>query len=109
MQNVNKCRLYGNVIVWLLNVHACQGTADVPIRPPDRWETEEVDPAGRLRKFIHILLTNRVDILSYGCPVGTLTTELAKLRHSALAQADTLFVLFRTWLRDQFVLLGHEE
>jgi len=39
--------------------------------------------------------------------VGTLTTELAKLEHSSLAEATGLFTLFRTWLRDQFALLGH--
>lgn len=75
----------------------------------ERWAAEETDPAGRIRKFIHIPLTNRADIQSYGCPVGTLTTELAKLNHSSFAQANGLFILFRTWLRDQFVLLGHEE
>jgi len=74
----------------------------------EQWEAEEVDPACRVRKFVHILLTNRVDIQSYGCPVGTLTTELAKLRHASFAEANGLFTLFRAWLRDQFVLLGHD-
>ena len=71
-----------------------------------QWEAEEADPAGRIRKFIHILLTNRADIQRYGCPVGTLTTELAKLNHVFLADATGLFSLFRVWLRDQFLLLG---
>lgn len=74
----------------------------------EQWEAEEPEPGDRIRKFIHILVANRADIQSYGCPVGTLTTELAKLDHSRLAEATQLFSLFRTWLRDQFVLLGHE-
>ncbi|GGS78304.1 TetR family transcriptional regulator [Planobispora rosea] len=74
----------------------------------ERWEAEESEPAGRIRRFIEILLTNRADIQSYGCPVGTLTTELAKLDHASLREANGLFTLFRTWLRDQFALLGHE-
>ena len=73
------------------------------------WEAEESGPAGRIRKFIEILLVDRADIQDYGCPVGTLTTELAKLGHPSSAGANGLFTLFRTWLRDQFALLGHEE
>ncbi|WP_035841622.1 TetR/AcrR family transcriptional regulator [Kitasatospora azatica] len=74
----------------------------------ERWEAEENEPGARIRRFIEILLTNRADIESYGCPIGTLTTELAKLNHSALGEAGGLFTLFRTWLRAQFALLGHE-
>lgn len=74
----------------------------------DQWEAEEPEPDGRIRRFIHIVVANRADIQRYGCPVGTLTTELAKLDHSCLAEATGLFSLFREWLRHQFVLLGHE-
>lgn len=73
-----------------------------------QWEAEAPGPAGRIRGFIGIVLTNGPDIQSYGCPVGTLTTELAKLRHPSRAEAAALFTLFRTWLREQFVALGHE-
>lgn len=73
-----------------------------------QWETEEPEPAARIRRFIHILLVNRDDIQNYGCPVGTLTSELAKLDHSALDAASGLFTLFRNWLREQFTQLGHE-
>ncbi|MGK8557506.1 TetR/AcrR family transcriptional regulator [Nocardia gipuzkoensis] len=73
-----------------------------------QWENQASDPAGRIRKFIDILLVNRADIQNYGCPVGTLTTELAKLDHTAHAAARGLFTLFRDWLREQFTQLGHE-
>ncbi|MGW2661040.1 TetR/AcrR family transcriptional regulator [Nocardia tengchongensis] len=73
----------------------------------ERWESEAPDPAGRIRKFIDILLVNRVDIQTYGCPVGTLTSELAKLDHTALDAASGLFTLFRDWLGEQFTQLGH--
>ncbi|GAA1226719.1 TetR/AcrR family transcriptional regulator [Kitasatospora nipponensis] len=75
----------------------------------EQWEVEYSEPADRIRRFIEILLTNRADIQSYGCPVGTLTSELAKLDHAALGEANGLFVLFRSWLRDQFALLGHAD
>jgi TetR/AcrR family transcriptional regulator, transcriptional repressor for nem operon len=72
----------------------------------ERWEAEGKRPEDRIRSFIHILIANRADIKRYGCPVGTLCTELAKLDHASQADASKLFSLFRTWLRRQFTLLG---
>lgn len=74
----------------------------------EQWEIEGKQPADRIRSFIHILIANRADIKRYGCPVGTLCTELAKLSHASQGEANKLFTLFRTWLRRQFTLLGHE-
>lgn len=74
----------------------------------ERWEIEGKQPADRIRSFIHILIANRAEIKRYGCPVGTLCTELAKLNHASQAEASMLFTLFRTWLRRQFTLLGRK-
>jgi len=73
-----------------------------------QWEHDGKEPADRIRRFIHILIANRADIKRYGCPVGTLCGELAKLDHAAQGEANELFTLFRTWLRRQFTLLGRE-
>ena len=72
----------------------------------EQWEIEGKEPAARIRRFIHILVANRTPIKRYGCPVGTLCAELAKLDHPSRAEASKLFTLFRTWLGKQFVLLG---
>ena len=74
----------------------------------DQWEVEAKEPADRIRSFINILVANRADIKRYGCPVGTLCSELAKLNHASQAEANKLFTIFRTWLRGQFALLGRE-
>ncbi len=74
----------------------------------DRWEREGQSPADRIRGFINILIANRADIKRFSCPVGTLTTELAKLDHPSQGEAKKLFTLFRTWLRRQFTLLGRK-
>jgi TetR/AcrR family transcriptional regulator, transcriptional repressor for nem operon len=74
----------------------------------EQWELEGKQPADRIRSFIQILIANRTDIRRYGCPVGTLCSELAKLNHASQAEANKLFTLFRTWLRRQFALLGRE-
>jgi TetR/AcrR family transcriptional regulator, transcriptional repressor for nem operon len=73
-----------------------------------QWEAEAAHPADRIRKFIHILIVNKDDIQRYGCPVGTLATELAKLNHASQGEAQLLFTLFRKWLRTQFTLLGRK-
>lgn len=75
----------------------------------DGWAAGGETPADRIGSFIGILIANRADIARYGCPVGTLTTELAKLGHPAQGDASRLFVLFRTWLRQQFAALGRAD
>lgn len=73
-----------------------------------QWESESDTTAGRIRRFIDLLLTNGPQIQDYGCPVGTLTTELAKLQHASREEAVGVFTLFRDWLRAQFADLGRE-
>lgn len=72
------------------------------------WEADTADPAERIRSFIRIVVANQTRIMRYGCPVGTLCAELAKLAHPSQAQANQLLRVFRTWLRQQFVLLGRK-
>ena len=73
----------------------------------EQWEKDGTQPIDRITSFIHILITNQANILLYGCPVGTLTSELAKLDHKSHAEANHIFSLFRAWLRKQFIELGH--
>ncbi|WP_100445462.1 TetR/AcrR family transcriptional regulator [Glycomyces xiaoerkulensis] len=74
-----------------------------------RWEAEEPTARGRIERYIDIVTVNGPDIERYGCPVGTLTTELAKLAHPCRDEAVEILTLFRTWLRDQFVRLGQAD
>ncbi len=71
----------------------------------DGWEAD-AQPKARIVSFIRILLTNQTKIMAFGCPVGTLTTELAKLDHVAHDRAADIFTLFRDWLAEQFLALG---
>lgn len=75
----------------------------------DQWEVEGETPSDRIRSFINILIMNRAKIKRFGCPVGTLTTELTKLNHDAQDDANKLFTLFRTWLKLQFEQLGRKK
>jgi TetR/AcrR family transcriptional repressor of nem operon len=71
-----------------------------------QWELAAETPIGRIRNFIGILMLNRSKIVRYGCPVGTLCSELSRLDHPAQDDANQLFTLFRTWLGSQFSALG---
>lgn len=73
-----------------------------------KWEADGERPEERIMSFIDMLIANLADIKMYGCPVGTLCTELAKLNHASKAEANDLFSLFRAWLGQQFVSLGFE-
>ncbi|EPJ49936.1 MAG: TetR family transcriptional regulator [Osedax symbiont Rs2] len=75
----------------------------------EQWQIEGAEPADRIASFINILLLKRVKIQRFGCPVGTLTTELTKLQHPAQEEANKLFSLFRIWLCKQFQALGYPQ
>ncbi|MBN8648483.1 MAG: TetR/AcrR family transcriptional regulator [Caulobacterales bacterium] len=68
----------------------------------DNWDLENENPAARLKTFVKILIRNQSKIMEFGCPVGTLCTELSKLNHKAQNDANELFILFQTWMVRQF-------
>ncbi len=70
------------------------------------WQKENDSPRERIACFIGILIMNRRRIRRFGCPVGTLCAELAKLDHALLGESGRLFQLFRDWLATQFSELG---
>lgn len=74
----------------------------------EAWEQATALPVERIRSFVHILIMNQAKIMAYGCPLGTLSNELAKLDHVAKDDAVKLFTLFREWLARQFVELGRK-
>ena len=63
-------------------------------------------PKQSVAQFIGILLMNSKKIRSFGCPVGTLFSELAKLDHPGGSGARALFDVFRIWLRRRFEEMG---
>jgi len=75
----------------------------------EKWEIEGKNPADRIRSFINLMIKNRANIKRFGCPVGTLTSELNKLEHPAQYDANKLFTLFHLWLKKQFQQLGYKK
>ncbi len=72
------------------------------------WQEDCGGPIERILAYFRIVVRNRESIMVHGCPVGTLTGELAKSDHPALGDATAIFALFRSWLACQFTALGHE-
>ncbi len=75
----------------------------------DQWESSGQSPTERIEKFIRMLIMNQAKLKLYGCPVGTLCTELAKMDHASKEHANKLMTLFRTWISRQFSAAGRKK
>lgn len=75
----------------------------------EAWEARSNSPKERLQYFIDMMIINQAKIMLYGCPVGTLCNELAKLDHRAQPDAAGIFSLFRDWLAQQFAACGQTD
>jgi len=72
------------------------------------WERQCPDPKERLVRFVEMIAEHEEDLVRFGCPIGTINTELGKARRDLQGSAKALFDLFRDWLTTQFVALGRE-
>ncbi|GAB2187991.1 TetR/AcrR family transcriptional regulator [Roseibium sp. LAB1] len=71
-----------------------------------KWDETADQAKKRIECFIRIVIVNQAKIMAYGCPVGTLTTELAKIDHPSRDKANEIMALFGDWLEGQFRELG---
>jgi hypothetical protein len=75
----------------------------------EEWEQSEPEPGKLVHRFIDLMTHNKNSIKQYGCPVGTLCLELAKIRHAMRDNATQIFSLFRIWLVKQFKRMGQDD
>jgi AcrR family transcriptional regulator len=73
------------------------------------WDQQTTDPKERLHSFVQMLSSNRENLMRYGCPIGTLNTELSKDAIELHAGARVLFDILVEWLTTQFAALGSGE
>jgi len=66
------------------------------------------DPRGRLLCFVEQPLTNIDQVIQYGCPIGTLSSELSKEQDHEISRAriTAVFDLLLEWCMRQFADLG---
>ena len=74
-----------------------------------QWEREISDPRMRLRAFVEMVVGHKAELVEYGCPIGSLNTELGKDRRELQHVARALFELFQNWLAVRFTELGYGE
>ncbi|MDA3868383.1 MAG: TetR/AcrR family transcriptional regulator [Gammaproteobacteria bacterium] len=63
------------------------------------------DPRQRLMHFSNMLANFEEDLVQVGCPIGTLSAELAKDRKDLQQVSRAVFVMMRQWLVEQFTAL----
>lgn len=71
------------------------------------WNDSYRTPIERLQRFVALLDDTGEALISYGCPMGSLNTELGKTDLALQERAAELFRLFEEWLTDQFAELGY--
>ncbi len=66
------------------------------------------DPRERLLMFANVPLQNEEQVIQYGCPIGTLSSELVKQQDQDIASPlfTAVFDLLRNWCIAQFTALG---
>ena len=71
------------------------------------WQALHADPKARLVEFVKMVVSRERELIQYGCPIGSLNTELGKDRPDLQQSACALFDLFRDWLAAQLEALGY--
>ncbi|MCP3871339.1 MAG: TetR/AcrR family transcriptional regulator [Gammaproteobacteria bacterium] len=73
------------------------------------WDKTIKAPLDRLERFVRIMYDSTPALLRSGCPMGSLTVELAKDQPELKEDAKALFDLFQRWLSRQFDELGYPD
>jgi len=71
-----------------------------------RWEEEYKTPVERLQRYAQIATNVKKEVIHYGCPMGTLNSELGKVQHDLQAITKEQFKVFEQWITEQFQLMG---
>lgn len=69
-------------------------------------ESEVQNPVERLLMFSNVLDEEQESVIQSGCPLGSLSSELAKDEPGLHKKSVEVFVLLRQWLRRQFEASG---
>lgn len=70
------------------------------------WENEYKTPLERLQRYAQIVSKVKGEVIHYGCPMGTLNSELGKVQHELQEITREQFVIFEQWIKKQFKSMG---
>ena len=74
-----------------------------------QWDITISCPRERLLRFVSMPLQDKGNLIRYGCPLGSLISEMCKSDTKYSAQAVSLFDCVIQWLGKQMSELGYEE
>ena len=71
-------------------------------------ETATTDPLERLHALTQFPLQREAQVLQYGCPIGSLSSELVKEQDTEISHArlTAVFDLLKSWIEEQLSKLG---
>lgn len=74
-------------------------------------EQSSPQPLQRLLCLLQIPLQKEVEVLHYGCPIGTLSAELAKQQQVDISRTrlTAVFDLMKNWIEQQLVEMGQTQ
>lgn len=75
----------------------------------EQWNEEFPDAKAKLKRFVQMLLNEEKDIIRYGCPMGSLNSELGKFQSALQASSKEMFDLFQNWLETVFKQLDNKK
>lgn len=73
------------------------------------WNSQYSTPLARLKRYVQILRNSEAGAVRYGCPMGTLNSELGKVHIEQRDKARAMFDAFGAWLEQQFAALGYRK
>jgi TetR/AcrR family transcriptional regulator, transcriptional repressor for nem operon len=66
-------------------------------------------PVGRLKALVQFLTSRRDQLATYGCPIGSLNSELDKREDALRSDAATILAGLIDWAEVQFRTMGRED
>lgn len=74
------------------------------------WDTTIHAPLDRLKRYAAIPVNELKNVLRFGCPMGSLNSELGKSQTELQLVAKAQFDVFRRWIKAQFkILCPHQD
>lgn len=74
-----------------------------------RWNEENDSATSRLSSYVDMMIGLKDNISQHGCPVGSVCSELIKLKNINQSNATEMITLFREWMIGQFTALGYSQ
>ncbi|VAX00993.1 hypothetical protein MNBD_GAMMA22-994 [hydrothermal vent metagenome] len=69
------------------------------------WQLKFKTPLERLQRYAQIPVNESTNVIHYGCPMGSLNTELAKSQPELQKISKQQFDVFKQWLKKQMRLM----